>query len=164
VLQEELDGAFEIDIISLKRHSSGSTSAPSIFQDFEIWFSLTDLDALTPVFDANCMPGTRTLVYSSDSLYLSVDPNTWFDFQLAEPYWYGGTHNLVVEIMWSGGEELGTECVYTWQWNTEAMRCASGQYDASSGSLTSIIPMLMLSGESSLEGATFAEIKTVLSE
>lgn len=159
MLESEIGGPFEIDAISLKRHSSGTTQAPSVFRDFEIWASLTDSDVLSPVFDSNYIPGTRTLLFSSDSLYLSVEPDTWFEFQLDSQYWYGGSHNLILEILWSSGEELGTECVYTWQWNTGDMRCASGLYDASSGSLTSIIPMLMFTGQSALEGVTFGEIK-----
>ncbi len=155
-----MGGAFEFDTICLKRFSSGSTPAATAYENFQIWAGLTDDDVLSAVFDENFLPGTRTLLFDRDSLYLEAEPDTWIPFDLDTPYWYGGSDNLVIEILWSHGEELGSECVYTWQWNTGQMRCASGQYTASSGSLTSVIPLLQFIGESSLQESTFAEVKS----
>jgi len=163
VLDSEIGGAFQIQELSLVRHSSGSTPAPTNFSDFQIWFGLTDSDQLSSTFEDNFIPGTRTLVFDRDSLYLSASPGEQIDFELDQPFWYGGTHNLVVEILWSDGEEIGSECVYTWQWNTGAMRCASGPYTASSGSLTSMIPMLVLTGVQALDQTTFAAVKSSFS-
>jgi hypothetical protein len=163
VLDSEIGEAFEFDTICLKRHSSGSTSAGTNYDDFQIWVGLTDTDALSPVFEDNFLPGTRTLLFSRDSLYLEAEPNAWIPFELDTPYWYGGSHNLIIEVLWSGGEEIGSECVYTWQWNTGTMRCASGPFSSSSGSLTSVIPLLQLVGEASLDSATFAEVKAEFS-
>lgn len=160
VLDSEMGGAFGIETLSLKRHSSGSTPAGTNYTDFQIWAGLTDSDVMSASFDDNIIPGTRALLFSRDSLYIEALPNSWIPFELDTAYWYGGTHNLVIEIMWSDGEEIGSECVYTWQWNTGTMRCASGPFAASSGSLTSVIPVLRFDGESSLESATFAEVKS----
>jgi hypothetical protein len=154
-----MGGAFTINTINLKRHSSGSTSAGTNYADFSIWAGLTDADVLSTSFEENFLPGTRTLLFSRDSLYLEAEPNAWIPFELDTPYWYGGSHNLIVEILWSDGEEIGTECVYTWQWNTGTMRCASGPFGASSGSQTSVIPLLQFEGEQALNGSTFAEVK-----
>jgi hypothetical protein len=154
-----MGGAFLFDTVCLKRHSSGSTSAETNYDDFQIWAGLTDADALSSTFEDNFLPGTRTLLFSRDVLNLEAEPNAWIPFELDTPYWYGGSHNLIIEILWSGGQEVGSECVYTWQWNTGTMRCASGPYDASSGSLTSVIPILQFVGEASLDSSTFAEVK-----
>lgn len=162
MLDSEIGGAFGIETISLKRHSSGTTQAGTYYLDFQIWAGLTDDDFLSSSFDANFLPGTRTLVFSSDSLYLEASPGAWMPFELDQPYWYGGTDNLVIEIMWSDGEEIGSECLYTWQWDTGALRCLSGAYEASSGSMTSIIPCFQLVGEEALESVTFAGVKAAL--
>lgn len=155
-----MGGAFTIDMIELKRHESGSTPAPCCYDDFQIWAGLTDDDVLSGTFEDNFLPGTRTLLFERDSLHLEADPDTWVPFELDVPYWYGGSHNLVIEVLWSDGEELGTECVYTWQWNTGTMRCASGPYDAASGSLTSVIPVLRFTGTGALEDRSFADVKS----
>ncbi len=160
MLDSEMGGAFGIETLSLKRHSSGSTPAGTNYTDFQIWAGLTDSDVMSSTFDDNIIPGSRTLLFSRDSLYIEAVPNSWIPFDLDTAYWYGGSDNLVIEILWSHGEELGSECVYTWQWNTGQMRCASGQYTASSGSLTSVIPLLQFIGESSLQESTFAEVKS----
>ncbi len=159
MLDSEMGEAFEFDTISLKRHSSGTTSGQTTFTDFEIWAGLTDSDVLGANFEDNFIPGTRTLLFSRESLLLEAEPNAWIPFELDSSYWYGGTHNLIIEILWSDGEELGTECVYTWQWNTGTMRCTSGPYDSETGSQTSVIPLLQFSGEQTLSSTTFAGVK-----
>jgi len=159
VLDSEMAGAFDIGTVYLKRHSSGGTFAPTSYDDFQIWAGLTDADVLSANFDENFLPGTRTLLFSRDSLHIEAEPDAWIPFQLDQSYWYGGSHNLLLEILWSGGQEIGSECIYTWQWNTGAMRCVSGPYGSSSGSLTSIIPYLQLEGELGLDSSTFAEVK-----
>jgi len=160
VLDSEMGGAFEFDTISLKRHSSGSTSGQTTFADFEIWAGLAESDVLGDNFEDNFIPGTRTLLFSRESLLIEAEPNAWIPFVLDSPFWYGGTKNLIIEILWSEGEELGTECVYTWQWNTGTMRCASGPYDSETGSRTSVIPLIQFSGDMTLLNTTFAGVKT----
>jgi hypothetical protein len=160
VHDDEIGGAFDIQTLSLKRHSSGSTSAPTWLYDFQIYAGLTDQETLGSTFDTNFIPGTRTLVFSRDSLFIEVEPNAWIDIVLDDSFWYEGDHNLVLEILWSAGEETGTECAYTWHWNTGQMRCLSGYYNASSGSLTSVIPHMVLTGTTGLDQSTFAAIKT----
>ncbi len=161
MLEEEIGGSFTIEDISLRRHSMGSTSAPTDLFDFAVYMGLCQEDFLSSTFDDNFVPGTRTLVFSRDSMHVEVDPDELIGIDLDAPYWYDGQDNLIVEVMWSAGEETGTECVYTWHWNTGAMRCASGLYDAASGSLTSIIPWMQLSGQSALDVCTFGEVKTL---
>ncbi len=161
MLDDEIGSAFTIETFSLKRHSAGSTPAPTDLFDFAIYMGLCENDYLGANFDANFVPGTRTLLFSRDSLHIEVNPNELLTLDLDTPYWYNGQDNLLIEILWSSGEETGSECVYTWHWNTGAMRCASGLYSASSGSLTSIIPWMQLTGSSALEACTFGEVKTL---
>ncbi|NLP05618.1 hypothetical protein GX411_06685 [Candidatus Fermentibacteria bacterium] len=161
MLNEEIGNAFTVETLSLRRHSSGSTPAPTDLFDFAIYMGLCENDVLNPNFDSNFIPGTRTIVFSRDSLHLEVNPDELVTFDLDTPYWYNGVDNLLVEVLWSSGEETGSECVYTWHWNTGAMRCASGLYSASSGSLTSIIPWMQITGASDLETCTFGEVKTL---
>lgn len=159
MLDSEMNGAMEFDTFILKRHSSGSSSGQTTFTDFEIWMGLCDSDVLGDNFEGNFIPGTRTLVFSRDSLLLEAEPNAWIPFELDFPFWYGGTKNLIVEILWSSGEEQGTECIYTWQWNTGTLRCASGPYNSETGSRTSVIPLMQFSGALALINTTFAGIK-----
>lgn len=161
MLDQEIGTSFTVNTFSIRRHSLGSTGAPTDLFDFALYMGLCQSDELSPTFDANFMPGTRTLVFARDSLHLEVEPDALISIDLDTPYWYGGQHNLLIEIMWSSGEETGTECMYTWHWNTGAMRCASGNYDAQSGSLTSIVPWMQFTGTAGLEACTFAEVKTL---
>jgi hypothetical protein len=161
VLAEEMQGACDISTVSFKRHSSGGPEAGGTFSDFEIRFALTDADVLSSSFDDNYLDWSVETVYSRDSIEFSAAPDQWLSIDLDQPYWYPGDRNLVIEVLWSAGVSAG-DCIYTWQWNSETLRCTHGGYASPTGSQTALVPHILLSCDLTLEQTSFADIKSTL--
>jgi len=161
VLAEEMQGPGDISAISFKRHSSGGPEAGGTFSDFEIRFALTDADMLSSTFDANYLDWSMETVYYRDTVEFSAAPDQWLSIDLDQPYWYSGGRNLVIEVLWSAGTSSG-DCIYTWQWNSGTLRCIHGGYDSATGSMTALVPHILLSCDLALEQTSFAQIKYCL--
>jgi hypothetical protein len=162
VLDDEIGSAFMIDELSLKRHDSGGDGGSRLY-DFEIRMGLCASDVLGPDFADNYIPGTETTVMYCDSIEFTPEPDELIPIALDTPYWFNGQENLIIEILWSDGESLG-DCVYSWQWNSGTLRCTKAGYESSTGSQTSLLPYLLLTGEIGLEPNTFCWVKSVLAE
>jgi hypothetical protein len=100
-LEGELGTAVEITGIYFHRGEAGSRSGD--FGDFRISMGLCDGDSLTETFENNWMGSTMTEVFSRETVILDVGAGEWFGFRFDTPYFYGGTHDLLVEISWTGG-------------------------------------------------------------
>jgi hypothetical protein len=159
-LDEEMGGAMDISVLSCQRSTPGNP-AEGTFYDFEVCMGLCTSDMLSPVFDDNYVPGTRTTVFFRDSLTLSPDPGDWQAFVLDTPFWYNGQDNLIVEFLWSDGE-TEDECLYSWHWDTGTIRSVSALYGAATGTMSSLMSMLRFTGELTLESTTFGAIKAIV--
>ena len=95
-MEEELGEAMTITAVSWQRSYEGDDWG--VEYDFELYMGLCQSDDLLPVFDQNYAPGSRRLVYQSDSLYLEAEPWEWITIELQEPFQYSGTGNLLIEL------------------------------------------------------------------
>lgn len=160
MLDEELGGAMDISAIACRRYTPGDT-VEGTFHDFSIYLALSDQDAVGSTFDDNYMEGTRILVFSRDTMTISNSPEEWVEFVLDNPFWFNGEDNLVVEFLWSSAE-TDDSCMYTWHWDTGAIRSINGEYGGSTGTMSSLVIMLRFSGDMALASSTFGGIKASL--
>jgi len=155
-----MNGAMEIAQLGCQRYSPGET-VEGTFYDYEIYMGLTENDMLSSTFEDNWMPGTRRLVFHRDTMTLSNSPDEWVEFTLDTPFWYNGTDNLIVEIMWSSAE-TDDSCMYTWHWNSGTIRSITGAYSNPTGTMGSLVIMFRFQGEMGQTSATFGEIKALM--
>jgi len=157
VLDEEIGEAMEISSVSCRRYSPGDT-VEGTFYDFTIYLAHSDVDQLSSQFDANWIEGTREMVFYRDSLTLSNSPDDWVEFILDSQYWYNGSDNLVLEFLWSDAV-TNQSCMYSWHWESGAIRSITGEYQDSTGTMSSLVLMIMLNGDMSLPTITFGSLK-----
>ena len=139
--------------ISWKRTPFGDGSAN--FEDLSIYMGLCETDELGDDFMSNYMEGTGTLVFETDQLTVSAGPDEWAGIVLDAPYWYGGEHNLVIEVTWSDG----SGSFYVYGWSTGGDRALEGGYGAGSGLLSREVPHMLLTGALALHETTFGRVK-----
>ena len=73
-------------------------------------------------------------------------------------YWYTGQENLLVEVLFDGGDDT---LLYNYNWDTGAVRSVRTDVASStSGALSSLVSHLKLIGTMDLYASTFAGIKS----
>lgn len=155
MLGEEIGGSMEIDGLSWMK-SDGDPS--SELWDFQIYMGLCAADELTDVFADNFIPGTRTLVLDTSSQSFQGNVGDWMDVDFQTTYWFSGQENLLVEVLFDGGD--GT-LLYNFNWDTGTMRSVRTDFAYStSGVLYSSVSHLKLRGTMDLHASTFAGIKS----
>jgi len=112
---------------------------------------------LTDTFEANYVPGTRTLVYQTPSQVMSAAPDEWMRIVLDTPYEYDGASGLIVELQWVGGVNM----FYTYMWDTGSSRGLMNKTDVTSptGTLYTTMSELRFDDTQALETDTFGSIK-----
>jgi hypothetical protein len=163
VLDSEIGSDMEITSISWQKHPAGDDS--SEFQDVKIYMGLCSGDQLGSTFDDNYIPGTRTLVFQASTQVMDAATDQWDTLTLDSPYSYDSSQgNLVVEVTWATC--VNHQSFYVYSWDTGSIRAVgytqTGAPTHATGSLSSAIPRIMLTGSSSgaLTSLTFGEIKT----
>ncbi len=160
-LSSEMDGAMTIGSIAWQRGgSAGSTTG--YYNSFKLYVGVASTDELTTTFEDNYVPGTRTLVYETASQTMTAGPDEWMTINLDTPFWYNGTDNLVVELVWIGGSNM----FYTYKWNAGSNRALENGDDITSptGTLSQSMSELAFDGPLSLTRYSFGAIKAFWAE
>jgi len=157
-LSSEMTGAMTIGSIAWQRGGS-SGSETGYYNNFQLYMGLASSDQLSDNFLDNYVPGTRTLVYETPTQTMSAAPDQWMTIALDTPFWYNGTDNLIVELIWSGGSNM----FFTYKWNTGASRALENDSDihAPTGVLGQNMSELMFDGPLSLTPYSFGAIKAL---
>jgi hypothetical protein len=100
-LEDEIGTALEITGLYFHRGAIGARTGE--FGDFRILMGLCNADSLGEAFDGNWLGNTMTEVFSRETVRLDVGAGEWFGFRFDSPYFYGGSHDLLVEISWTDG-------------------------------------------------------------
>lgn len=155
-LQEDLGGPMTITAVSWLR--SGEGDDWGTYFDLDLYMGIFGSDDLTGTFDDNYIPGTRILVFSTDSLYLEGETGEWVTLDLAQPFVYPGTGNLVIEIQRAGTAD--NTFLMTYRWHTRTFRTLSaGSPTEPCGYLDRVSSMLKIEYEGvGLEGSTWGGI------
>lgn len=155
---DEIGDAIEVTSIGWHRASGGTPTAA--FNKFRIYMGYCPNDVLGTNFLDNYIEGTRTEVHYSNSITVAEGTEEWFYIDLDTPFWYDGTQNLILEVVW----DSGSGSVHNYFFNTEGMpmRLKSAEPDAETGFLSSLRCQFMLLGTEQLENGTFASIKVLL--
>ena len=157
VLEEELDGPMDIESISwywLPIEEDFATC-----EGFELHLGYRTSDQLGDDFESNYNPGSRTLVYSDDSLYVTPGSGNWTTLTLSTPFHYNGSDNLVIEVEWDNGVEDNS--YYCGQWEAGSNRCLKSE-DGGPALLYEWVTHMIITGTLGLDTGTFGEVKTVL--
>jgi hypothetical protein len=163
VLDEEIGIDLNIWEIGWQVHPAAQPSAE--FAGFKVYLGYCDSDQLGAVFDDNYVPGSKVLVYDSASQVCSGSPGEWFSIELQTPFSYvQSMGNLIVETQWEA--PVDHQSFYTWAWDTGTIRAvantAAGAPSAPSGSLSSAMSSLMITGQGmTLEQSTFGAVKVL---
>jgi hypothetical protein len=151
-----MSGPMTISMVSWQRGgSSGSTSGT--YNSFKLYMGVAAGTELTDTFEANYVPGTRTLVYQTPSQVMSAAPDEWMRIVLDTPYEYDGASGLIVELQWVGGVNM----FYTYMWDTGSSRGLMNKTDVTSptGTLYTTMSELRFDDTQALETDTFGSIK-----
>lgn len=146
-----------IESISWQRVEPASGDSAAAFPGFELHMGLCPDDYLGTDFLDNYIPGTRTLVYSSDVLEVTGSPGSWYAIDLQTPFWYDGQENLLIELCWTGA----TGSFHTFAWNSPGVprSLKAPTPDGATGFLSSMMSEIMLEGTAGLTPSTFARVK-----
>ena len=162
VLAEEIGSDFEITEIGWQVHPAADVSAE--FADMKIYLGLCANESLGSNYEDNYIDGTRTLVYQNPSQVMSGAAGEWAKIILDDEYDYDSTQgNLIIEVTWDSC--VDQKSFYVHSWDTGAIRAVgytqAGAPTHPTGSLSSAIPRLMLTGTSggALTSMTFGGIK-----
>jgi len=157
-LSSEMTGAMTIGSIAWQRGGS-SGSDTGYYNNFKLYMGLASSDQLSDNFLDNYVPGTRALVYETPTQTMSAAPDQWMTIALDTPFWYNGTDNLIVELIWSGGSNM----FFTYKWNTGASRALENDSDihAPTGVLGQNLSEVMFDGPHSLTPYSFGAIKAL---
>jgi len=157
-LSSEMTGAMTIGSIAWQRGGS-SGSETGYYNNFQLYMGLASSDQLSDNFLDNYVPGTRALVYETPTQTMSAAPDQWMTIALDTPFWYNGTDNLIVELIWSGGSNM----FFTYKWNTGANRALENDSDiyAPTGVLGQNMSELMFDGPLALTPYSFGAIKAL---
>jgi len=145
-------------ISSVAWQRGGSSGSPTgTYNNFQLYMGLASGDVLSDTFEANYVPGTRTLVYETPSQTMQADPDAWMTLYLDTPFAYDGVSNLIVELQWVGGANM----FYTYMWQTGANRGLMNKTDVTSptGTLYTTMSELMFDDAQALRPSTFGAIK-----
>ncbi len=148
-----------IESVAFQRSEFGEPIATGNLEHFEIYMGLGDSDLLGTDFEENYIVDSRYLVYGSDPQTFSAGYNEWIQFDLDTPFWFNGNDNLIIEIMWSWGEEGDHFLVWGWEY---VGRSIFGYYGSPEGEYEDRVPYIELNGTMILRPATFGSIKAEL--
>lgn len=157
-LSSEMTGPMTISSISWQRGGS-SGSETGYYNNFQLYMGLASSDQLSESFEGNYIPGSRTLVYETPTQIMSAAPDQWMTISLDTPFWYNGTDNLIVELIWAGGSNM----FFTYKWNTGSFRALENDSDIYSptGTLSQNMSELMFDGPLALTPCSFGAIKAL---
>lgn len=160
-LSSEMTGSMTIGSIAWQRGGS-SGAETGYYNNFQLYMGLASSAQLLNNFEDNYIPGTRTLVYETPTQTMSAAPNQWMTISLDTPFWYNGTDNLIVELIWSGG----TNMFFTYKWNTGDFRALENDSNiyAPTGTLSQNMSQLMFDGPLALTPYSFGAIKALWME
>ena len=155
---DEIGEAIEVTSIGWHRAAGGTPSAT--FNKFQIFMGYCPNDLLDTNFMDNYIENTRTEVHFSSSINVAEGGDEWFYIDLDTPFWYDGTQNLILEVVW----ESGSGSVHNYFFDTPGapMRLKSAEPYAETGFLSSLRCQFMLVGTEQLENGTFASVKVLL--
>lgn len=157
-LDSEIGSAMDISSIAWQRADAGDDQGH--YYTAKIYMGLCSSDQLSSNFENNWIPGSRTLVFETAQLDLNATPGEWEPVVLQTPYWYNGQDNLLIEVQWASADT--NYSFYTWKWNTGTARSVKAtSLGSATGVLSTQMSELQLTGTMSLDGATFAEVKTL---
>ena len=136
-------------------------SASGYYNSFKLYVGLASVSELSNTFSDNYIPGSRTLVYETNTQVMSAAPDEWVHIALDTPFWYNGEDNLIVELEWVGGSNM----FYTYMWETGVNRGLMNKSNINSptGTLYTRMSELAFTGTMALEQETFGSIKTLFS-
>lgn len=157
VLEEEIGSAFEIQ--SVAWHWLPIEESFATCDGFELHMGYCTADELGDSFDDNYDAGTKTLVYSNSSLYVTPGSGDWTTIDLATPFWYNGSGNLIIEVEWDNGTEDNS--YYCGEWNTGSTRCLKSE-DGGPAVLDTWITHMLLTGDIGLDPSSFGYVKAFL--
>lgn len=150
-----------MDISSIRWHKHPLTSSDAEDEGFTIYMGLCASDQLSAgSFEGNYISGTKTLVYSTDLLFLDM-ADEWAEIVLDESYWYSGTDNLIIEIQWDNVSHDNS--YYNHEWLAGDDRCIYSQAFPDILSY-GFLPHMILVGTLHLDNSTFAGIKVELGQ
>ena len=157
---DEIGDAIEISSIGWHRGPGGTATAS--FNNFNIYMGYCSEDMLGTNFIDNYIEGSRVLVKHSANITVAEGTDEWFTIDLDTPFFYNGTGNLILEVVWESGS--GSVHNYFFDAAGYPMRLKSAEPDAETGFLSSLRCQFMLIGTSALETDTFGAIKIILGQ
>ncbi|MBN1434558.1 hypothetical protein JW921_07350 [Candidatus Fermentibacterales bacterium] len=160
MLEEEIGTAMQIQSIQWHWVWTPDAEEFATCGDFNLYMGYCDSDELGSGFEDNYVPGTRTLVYSNPSLYVTAGAGGWTPVNLSTPFWYDGSGNLIIEVEWAN--DFDDNSFYCGQWNTGSTRCLKVE-DNGPAQLDSNVTHMILTGVLGLDTGSFGEIKTCVS-
>lgn len=139
-MEEELPGPVTVTAVSWMRSYEGDDRA--VEYQFSMYMGLRQDDDLGAEFEANFIPGTRELVFYSDSLFLTGQARDWLTVPLQEPFHYPGTGNLVIEL---SRQDASSSNLFSFRWYTENDRTLLAiRHDAAYGYVDDVAAMLRI--------------------
>ncbi len=155
-LDTEIGSAIQIDKIGMVRFLTGNDEVH--LHEFEIYMGYCASDELGTNFEQNYIPGSKQLVYSmADGWIYANGVGEWFDLQLDTSFWYNGTDNLLIDFIWTWGEED----IYVYAWDSGSPRSMLGGAASTTGNTDTVVLHMTLEGSLNLESSTFARIKAL---
>jgi hypothetical protein len=155
VLAEEMGSGMTVG--ELAWFCQYTSTPPPAYLNLEIHMGLCASNELGSDFAANYIPGTKVLVFQSDSLVINTEPDEWASIPLQTPFTYDGEENLIIDIIHDSGGGM----FYTWTWMTSTNRSleAWSSNPETPGNPNDQAPFMMLSSPTGMEVRTFGSIK-----
>jgi len=152
VYADEINTAITIESISFRIYGP----SPIAYSDgLEMYIGLSDNEELSETFESNILPGTRTLVFNTDSLYIGGAPGEMLEIEFETPYYYSGEHNLIVDMVSDYNNYI---IVYGWESGVQK-GLVSYSLSSTLGQLFTKLPYMVLEGTLDLQPSTVGSIK-----
>ena len=156
VLAEEIGTGMSVE--SIAWCCATTSGEPVSYLELEVYLGLCASDQLQVDFESNYIPGSRTLVFQADTLFVDAAPGETFSIKFDSPFWYPGEGNLLIEVI----HDPGSWGIWGWSW-VAGDACSLGRYgNPGPGVLEDRVPWMLLSGYLSLEHSTFGSLKATL--
>jgi len=155
-LDTEIGTPINIEEIGMIRFLTGNDKVH--LQGFEIYMGHCASDELGIDFEQNYISGSKQLVYSmADGWIQANGVEEWFYLELDTPFLYNGTDNLLIDFIWTWGDED----IYVYAWESGSNRTLMGSASGATGNTETIVLHMSLEGSLELESSTFAQIKAL---
>ena len=159
-MQEEIGFPFTIRSITYSRNSGGYGWAGN----FSMKMCHVTIDELSSTFTDNYIEGSLIEVVCIDSLSLNAGCGEPLEIVFDQPFHYNGEDNLLIDIYYDQG--FCESSVFNWEASPARSVCTfifpPGSTPSQTGTLSSMMPYMIIEGEMELAGMTFAGIKVVL--